>query len=173
MILNSHLKPTLFAKRLVAREHQSKKHKRVMVTGLMLTSMVDMFSLLVIFLLQNFSNSPEVMAISQNLVLPSAISAAAPIDAPLVTVNADEVLVDSKPMGSTKTIISKPQALIDSLEDMKKSFAKSHPGEPFKGDIHLQADQGLSSVFISQLVGILNTYGYSSVHLAVVNGGGR
>lgn len=173
MIQNTAMKPTVFAHRLQAREHQSKKTRRMMVAGLMLTSMVDMFSLLVIFLLQSFSNSPEVMALSKGIVLPAAISTAAPIDAPLLTVTSDEVLVDHKPVGKVSEIISKPEALVKSLDELKDSWKLSHKTENFKGDIHLQADRGLSSTLISQIIGIVNTRGYASVHLAVVNGAAR
>lgn len=173
MIQNTALKPTIFARRLVAREHQTKKTRRMMVAGLMLTSMVDMFSLLVIFLLQSFSNSPEVMALSKGITLPAAVSAAAAIDAPLLTVTSDEVLVDHKPVGTVKDVIAKPEALVKSLVELKDSWKSSHQNEEFKGDIHLQADRALSSTLISQIIGIVNSQGYASVHLAVVNGAGR
>jgi len=172
MIQNSPLKPTLFTKRLLARQHQHKKHKRVMVAGLMLTSMVDMFSLLVIFLLQSFSNSPEVMAMTKDLVLPGAVSTAAPIDAPVITVTFEqEILVDQKPLGKMNEIIAKPEALVKSLVDMKDAWQERHKNETFKGDIHLQADTKLPSSIISQIISIVNSQGYASVHLAVVNGG--
>lgn len=173
MIQTKQLKPTLFTSRLIARKFQGKKAKRVMVAGLMLTSMVDMFSLLVIFLLQSFSNSPEVMALSKGIVLPAAVSASAPIDAPLLTVTEQEILLDHKPVGTVSEIVSKPQALIQNLNDLKKTWTVSHKDAPFKGDIHLQADKGLSSTLVSQIVGILNSQGYGTVHLAVVNGASR
>lgn len=171
MIHNTPLRPTLFAKRLLARRHQHKKAKRVMVAGLMLTSMVDMFSLLVIFLLQSFSNSPEVMAMTKGITLPAAVSAAAPIDAPLLTVTETEILVDSKPMGTIEEVLKKPEALVKSLVDMKDAWQERHKDEKFKGDIHLQADKKLTSALVSQVIGIVNSQGYASVHLAVVNGG--
>lgn len=172
MIQNTPLKPTLFAKRLLARRHQHKKTRRVIVAGLMLTSMVDMFSLLVIFLLQSFSNSPEVMAMTKGLTLPAAVSAAAPIDAPLLTVTLDtEILVDNKSMGKMQDVLAKPEALVKSLTEMKEAWQERHKNETFKGDIHVQADTKLGSALISQLIGIVNSLGYASVHLAVVNGG--
>jgi biopolymer transport protein ExbD len=170
MIQNNPLKPTLFAKRLLSRRHQQKKTRRVIVAGLMLTSMVDMFSLLVIFLLQSFSNSPEVMAMTKGITLPAAVSAAAPIDAPLLTVTETEILVDSKSMGKISEVLAKPEALVKSLTEMKDAWQERHKNEAFKGDIHLQADKKLTSSLVSQVIGIVNSQGYASVHLAVVNG---
>jgi hypothetical protein len=54
-----------FQKHLIAREHRKSKARRTGAASLMLTSMVDMFSLLVIFLLQTFSSSPAVMSIQK------------------------------------------------------------------------------------------------------------
>lgn len=52
MILNRALQTTRFTQRLLALKHRGSRTRRILVAGLMLTSMVDMFSLLVIFLLQ-------------------------------------------------------------------------------------------------------------------------
>ena len=173
MILNPPLKTSSFTNKLVALKHRSKRHKRVMVAGLMLTSMVDMFSLLVIFLLQSFSNSPEVMALSKGLTLPAAISAAPAIDAPLLTITNEQVLLDQKAIGSASAILSRPDVLLTGLAVMKTHWLSSHHGEDFKGDIHLQADRGLPSSLVSRFIGLLNSQGYASVHLAVVNGGSK
>lgn len=164
------LKVGTFNKHLIAREYKKKAYKRVIVAGLMLTSMVDMFSLLVIFLLQSFSNSPEVMALSKGVTLPPAVSSAASIDAPVIAISADQIILDQKEVGVTEALLSSPQALIDQLNQMKNAWHKAHPNEEFKGDIHLQADKGLSSTLVSQVMSVLISQGYYSVHLAVVAG---
>lgn len=173
MILNRALRPNVFAQHLVNSKMKRKRTRRHMVAGLMLTSMVDMFSLLVIFLLQSFSNSPEVMAMSKNLVLPAAISAAAPIDAPVLTLSKTEVLLDQKLLGTNRSVADQPVALVKQLDALKQGWVKAHPGAAFSGDVHLQADRDLSSAFVSRFVNILNSQGYSNVHLAVVSGGGQ
>lgn len=162
-----------FNKHLVDRKNKASKHKRVIVAGLMLTSMVDMFSLLVIFLLQSFSNSPEVMAMSKGIVLPPAMSAQAPIDAPVVAISGVDVLLDQKWVGETAKTLENPQALIDKLNELKNIWIQTHPQQEFKGDIHLQADKGLSSTWVSQVISVLISQGYYSVHLATVSGAGK
>lgn len=171
MIQNRELKAKSFSHRLLALKHRRKRTKRSVVAGLMLTSMVDMFSLLVIFLLQSFSNSPEVMALSKGITLPAAVSAAPAIDAPLLTLSQDEVLLDQKSVGTIDETLRSPEKVNLMLKGLKAQWQKSHPESEFKGDIHLQADKALSSVRVSQIINILNSQGYASVHLAVVNGG--
>lgn len=171
MILNDELKTSTFTKQLVALKHRSKKTRRAIVAGLMLTSMVDMFSLLVIFLLQSFSNSPEQVALSKGLILPSAVSAAPVIDAPMLTVSHDLILLDNKEVGTAASVISDPMLLVRPLQDLKDRWVKAHDGQDFKGDIHLQADKALPSSMVSRFIGLVNSQGYDSVHLAVVSGG--
>ena len=171
MILNHSLKPTSFTKALIALKHRRKKTRRMIVAALMLTSMVDMFSLLVIFLLQSFSNSPEIMALSNGLTLPAAVSASSAIDAPVLTVSKEQILLDQKLIGDVAQVVAKPEILAKSLAGLKDIWQRDHRAEKFKGDIHLQADRAMSSSLISRVINILNSQGYSSVHLAVVSGG--
>ena len=139
----------------------------------MLTSMVDMFSLLVIFLLQSFSNSPEVMALTKGINLPVAVSASAPIDAPLLTLTTDHVLIDQKPVGTAKEVLEEPAKLLKPLQELQKQWKAAHSQTEFKGDIHLQADRGIPSTLVSRIINIVNAQGYTSVHLAVVSGGNK
>jgi biopolymer transport protein ExbD len=171
MILNEPLKTSTFTKQLVALKHRSKRGKRHMVASLMLTSMVDMFSLLVIFLLMSFSNSPEVMAISKGLTLPTAVSAAAPVDAPMLTITTDHILLDQKEVGTSAKVLSDPGLLVTPLQELKDRWVKAHAEQEFKGDIHVQADRGLPSSMVSRFIGLVNSQGYDAVHLAVVSGG--
>jgi biopolymer transport protein ExbD len=48
------------------------RHRRNMVVGLMLTSLVDAFSILVIFLIMNHSSNQDVVNIGDNMKLPVA-----------------------------------------------------------------------------------------------------
>jgi biopolymer transport protein ExbD len=162
-----------FNKHLMARAHKKKAFKRMIVAGLMLTSMVDMFSLLVIFLLQSFSASPEVMAMGKGITLPAAISARPPIDAPVLAISSEDVALDQKPLGTPSALLNEPQSMLTQLQKMRDVWQAAHPTEAFKGDIHLQADKALSSTMISQFISILISQGYSTVHLAVASGSGK
>lgn len=170
MIGIKHLTGVNFQKHLLARRYKKNKIKRVIVAGLMLTSMVDMFSLLVIFLLQSFSSSPEVMAMSKGVVLPAAMMGMASKDAPVISISKEEVLLDQKPVGKPGELLTKPEPILAQLQSLKTIWVKAHPTEKFSGDIHLQADKELSSVVVSQVMNLLVSQGYNAIHLAVVSG---
>lgn len=168
MIQNREMQTTRFTKRLLARKHKQSRTRRVLVAGLMLTSMVDMFSLLVIFLLQSFSNSPEVMTLTKGLTLPASISASAVIDAPVLMVTEAQVLLDQREVGSLTEILTNPARLSAPLKALVDKWKSSHPGADFKGEINLQADRGMPSTAVARVMNILNGHGYGAVHLAVV-----
>ncbi len=160
-----------FQKHLVAREHRKNKIRKTGAASLMLTSMVDMFSLLVIFLLQTFSSSPAVMSIQKGINLPQAVTGMVTGDAPVLSLSADDVVLDQKSFGTLATTMQKPQALLTRLEELKMAWMKLHPKDSFHGDIHLQADKGMSAVDVSMMMNILMSQGFQTVHMAVIAGG--
>src|SRR4051812_45652774 len=91
-----------FEKHLIARAYRRLGTRRLMVAGLMLTSMVDMFSLLVIFLLQTFSASPELAVITKGVTLPSSATSRELKDAPVLSIAQDGVFLDQKFVGATQ-----------------------------------------------------------------------
>lgn len=173
MLGNQVLRVGTFNRHFVARKHKKKNYKKIIVASLTLTSMVDMFSLLVIFLLQSFSNSPEVMALSKGISLPAAVTAGASIDAPVLSISANEVVLDQKLVGEPAKVLGAPQPLLTRLQDLRGTWQAAHPTEKFTGDIHLQADRELPSTLVSQFISILISQGYSSVRLAVASGSGK
>lgn len=166
------LGPKTFNRHLVARAHKAKARKRMVVVGLTLTSMVDMFSLLVIFLLQTFSASPDLLVITKGVELPTAATGREIKDAPLLSLSEQGVFLDQKPVGSMQALLANPEPLMHKLAQLRNVWQKSHPGQQFKGEINLQAHRELPSTTVSQFMAMLPSQAYGSIQLAVVSGGG-
>ncbi len=162
-----------FQKHLLKRTQTKAKRRRALIAGLTLTSMVDMFSLLVIFLLQTFSTSPELIMVTKGVELPIASRANEFEDAPVLSLSAQEVHLDQKLVGETKALIADPTPLMKKLSELRELWQTSHPNEKFSGRISLQADRGLSSPLVSQFMGLLPTQAYSTIQLAVISAGGK
>lgn len=154
---------------LLNRNQKGKRKGKVLQATLMLTSMVDMFSMLVCFMLQTFSSTPEVL-ITKGVTLPDSLTAKTVIEAPVLSLNNGELFLDQKLVGPTDDILKKPEPLVKGLIELKKSWVKAHPGEAFGGDINVQADKEVSSVVIAQLMGIVSSQHYSAIQLAVLGG---
>lgn len=161
-----------FGKHLLSRKHKKSARRRALIATLTLTSMVDMFSLLVIFLLQTFSTSPELMMVSKGVQLPAAITGREFEDAPVLAISEEFVYLDQKLLGKTKELLADPAPLMQKLSDLRELWQKMHPSQKFSGVISLQADRNLSSTMVSQFMGMLPTQTYSTVQLAVVSRGG-
>ncbi|NDD92247.1 hypothetical protein EBZ37_09195 [bacterium] len=172
MNLNAqHLGNRTFSRHLVSRQYQQKKRKRVIIMGLMLTSMVDMFSLLVIFLLQNFSTSPELAVVAKGVTLPASATSRELKDAPVLAISEAGIYLDQKFVGLTEELLDQPAPLMEKLQSLREVWEKSHPNQSFPGEISVQADQAISSAVVSRFMGMLPSQAFGSIQLAVVGGG--
>ncbi len=90
--------------------------KRTMVAGLMLTSLVDAFSILVIFLIMNHSTNQEILNVGDKIQLPQARESQFIQNGVVVRVEGGQYLVDDKPIalstlaGHLKTLNDGPDA---------------------------------------------------------------
>ncbi len=168
MRLNSSLvESTAFEKHLVNRKR--KKSWAIKAAGftLMLTSMVDMFSMLVVFLLQTFSSSPEIL-ITKGVELPNSVTPSIVREAPVLSLSKNgNLYLDQKLVGATTAVTKSPDLLLKKLNYIKNSWAKSH-SDPFPGEINLQADKEVKSTTVSQIMGVLTSSQYQSIQLAVI-----
>ncbi len=171
MLLKSQrLDENRFNRHLVARAFRAKSRKKMVIAGLMLTSMVDMFSLLVIFLLQSFSTSPELVVVAKNVQLPAAHSGREIKDAPVLAISEAGVYLDQKFVGVTADLLLDPAPLMDKLEQLRTLWQKTHPNQKFSGEINLQADRDIAASTVSRFMGMLPSQAYGSIQLAVVAG---
>ena len=160
-----------FERHLIFRRQKKKNWKKGLLVGLMLTSMVDMFSMLVCFMLQTFSSTPEVL-ITKGLELPTSLTPSMVKEAPVISISKEGVFFDQKLVGDVQKIMRRPGLLTGKLISARKAWAKANPGKAFDGEINLQADREISSAVVSKFMGILTSQHYSSIQLAVVSTGG-
>jgi len=162
-----------FSRHLVARQFQRSRRKRMIIMGLMLTSMVDMFSLLVIFLLQTFSASPELAVVAKGLTLPQSVTSREMKDAPVLAISEAGIYLDQKFVGLTEDLLDQPEPLMNRLAELREVWQKSHPKQNFPGEITVQADQAVSSAVVSRFMGMLPGQAFGSIQMAVIGAGGR
>lgn len=156
-----------FERHLINRRRKRSAGKKSTEFVLMLTSMVDMFSILVIFLLQTFSNSPEIITL-KDVNLPDSLTPSAVKSAPVLAISkSGDIFLDQKLIGSAKEITSAPRKLLDQLQSIRKNW-KSYHKEDFSGEINFQADKDTSSALVSQVMGLLTSTEFQSIQLAVL-----
>jgi len=89
--------------------------KRSVVALLSLTAMVDMFTVLAIFLLQNYSVTGQVIYIPKEVTLPKAEKIKELKPAVVVTISSKEVLIDKTSVASYADIVNQKDWMITSL----------------------------------------------------------
>ena len=149
--------------------------KRSTYAGLMLTSLVDMFTILVIFLLQNFSATGEILFMSKDIRLPDAVHGAEMERAPVIAVSPEALTFEGKQILLT-TDLSKGDVLNvpeleDVLRDERRKFEQSHAGDaknPFRGLVHVQADRKIPFKVIKRVMHACNSAGYANINFAAL-----
>ncbi len=95
--------------------------KREVVAALSLTAMVDMFTVLVIFLLQNYNVTGQVIFIPKEVVLPKAESIKELKPAVVVTISSKEILLDRERIIGTEDLKQQESWMIDALATRLKA----------------------------------------------------
>lgn len=168
MILNQSLvSADAFEKHLINRKRKKNWAIKAMGFTLMLTSMVDMFSMLVVFLLQTFSSSPEIL-VTKGVEIPDSITPSIVREAPVLALSRDgKVYLDQELIGKTTVVLKKPNMLLKKLNTIKQKWASSHT-TPFSGEINLQADKEIKSTDVASMMGILTSSQFQAIQLAVI-----
>ena len=154
----------MFSRHLDSRMRSKKRAKKILGASLMLTPMVDMFSLLVIFLLQFFSGSPEFLT-TQGIVLPKATSGMEVQQVPVVSVTMNEVWVERKRLATIDEVMKQPEVLGVALAAIRTDWMKKHKEEKFLGQVNLEAHEEIKSTVVSQIMAILAAQHYGSIQL--------
>src|SRR5881394_1716741 len=150
--------------------------KKVGYASLMLTSLVDMFTIIVIFLLMNFSANGEVLYMSKDIKLPDAFHGSQLERAPVISVSADAVTFDGRMLLTTSDlekgdVLNVPE-LEDALRDEKRRYEQIHandPDHPFKGLVNVQADRRIPFKVIKRVMFACNQSGFGNINFAALS----
>lgn len=145
--------------------------KKSMNAELPLVSMIDMFSILVIYLLMNFSATGEVFFIQKNVKLPQAQHSAPLESAPLISITGNSVILEAEKVGENPMVVTEEDQnlplLAAALRDLRKLQEQIRPNEKFKGEVNIQADEGTSLVYIKRVMKTCILEGWSGINFAV------
>jgi len=165
------------------------KGKRDVTAVLSLTAMVDMFTVLVIFLLQNYNTTGEVLYIPKEVTLPKASRIKELKPAVVVTISAKEVLVDKNSVVTTEAIHTQSEWLIqplstkltESLQLAKADYerklqnqiktaldAKVNDGKvPPWNKVTIQSDKGIDFLTVKKVMYTVTEAGAGEINFAV------
>ncbi|MBZ4418025.1 biopolymer transporter ExbD [Myxococcus sp. RHSTA-1-4] len=144
---------------------------------LLITPLVDMFVIIVLFLIANFSATGEVLMMTKDIELPEAINVKEVEMHPVVMVSGDQVSVSGTIVGRVEDLVKDEYlnipALEEKLRDMKKQYEDLHAmakddANSFKGDINIQAHKEVEYSIIKRVMFSCATAGYNNINFAVL-----
>lgn len=136
------------------------KSKKSIMATVMLTSLVDTFSVLVIYLLVNFSTTGELLYMSEGMELPAAVKAIELERNVVVKVEKNKLYIEEEEIPT--------QQLVRKLIDVKKNWEKYYPDSQFTGAMTIQADRRQTYDLLSHVVQAGGHAGYSDINFAVI-----
>ena len=156
--------------------------KRSPNASLNLVSFIDFLVVTVIFLLSSFSASGEII-VDKNVHLPKAENVQDVVDAPMVAVSGNQILVDGVQAGSTRAVeelgrLQKIDELFTVLKSKRELWKQVQPNKPFPGVCVLQIDSGVPALVVKSVFQTAAFAGYPNVSFMVgklpkASGGGE
>lgn len=128
---------------------------------LMLTSLVDAFSILVIYLLMQFSASGEILIINKNMELPKAFTSSELIRHTIVKFEEGKYYIEDKEVTE--------EGLVTALLKLREDWNKYRPTEEFPDKLIVQADRRTPFKALNSVVLAGAQTGYSEIKFAVVS----
>jgi len=158
--------------------HQKRHRLGLSEVKIQLTSMMDMFTILLVFLLRSYSVQGQLVAPSQDLTLPSSKSQNPPEAGLEVIISKDWILVNQKPVESMKNVAKMEGYLIPKLYEELSRYAKEAKkveeryGIPFSGKITIQGDKAIPYKYLIKVLATCGQSDFPNMRLLVYQKGG-
>ncbi|AKJ07962.1 biopolymer transport protein ExbD [Archangium gephyra] len=146
----------------------------------LITPLVDMFVIIVLFLIANFSATGEVLMMTKDIQLPEAVNVKEVEMHPVVMVSGEEVSISGNVVGRVQDLVKEEYlnipALEEKLRDMKKQFEDLHSmaegnTNAFKGDVNIQAHKDVEFAIIKRVMFSCASAGYNNINFATLQKG--
>jgi biopolymer transport protein ExbD len=155
---------------------KGKHGQKSVMASLNLTALVDMMTMLVVFLLMTFSATGEILMVQKGLTLPDAAQKEELKRAPIVCITADAITFNGEPMADPRTLIAdtsmewKIVELYERLKVEKQQLELSTNDEQknqLRGLLILQADKGVDAKVLNRVMKTCYAAEYPNIMFAV------
>lgn len=145
---------------------------RVKITKMNLTSLMDVFTILVFFLLVN-SGSVEIMEAPKNVTLPESMIEEKPRETVVISVSAEEVLVQGVMVAQMADILDAQSANYDPITSRLAELRDNVVGPSTLAvagsqEVTILADKSVPFIVVRKIMSICTSEGYENVSLAVI-----
>lgn len=153
-------------------KRMSRGGKGVTSAGLNLVSLMDVFTILVFFLLVN-SSSSDVMEPPKKIKLPDSVVEAKPRETVIVMITPQQILVQGEPVITTQEVIDSKTAIIEQVKDrlllqQKKVIGISTKTVSQSKEVTVLAHRTVPFHLMKKVMASCTSAGYGKISLAVV-----
>lgn len=147
-----------------------------------LTSMMDMMTIILVFLIKNLDAEGQLITQAENLILPISTSKVQPKEVSLsVVVDANYVVVDNQKIVPVKDVMDQSDLLIASVDTVLKERRETEKEHALRaglpadepGNIIIQIDKNIPYDVMYKVMATCGFSGYTNIAFAVMmkNGG--
>jgi len=154
-----------------------KRFKQSAEGGVSLTSMLDMFTILLLFLIKQTDTEGNLLTQAENLRLPISTSLKTQAEVTLVVVvDSKSILVDNEQVAETDDVARQDSLLVSNMvtvlekkrEEEKKAALAQGNDPDTGGKVVVQLDKNMSFDVMYKVMATCGWAGYSNVSFAVV-----
>jgi biopolymer transport protein ExbD len=138
-----------------------------------LTSMMDMFTIILLFLLKNFSTEGMLIQPSEYLTLPSSTIEKSPEVALDLVISKEWVMVNHDPVEKVSNIITSEKLVIKKLQEKLLVYAREAKrmeelyGTKFSGKVTIQGDREIPYKLLVKVMATCGKADYPNMRLVV------
>lgn len=152
-----------------------KKHKKSKMPGLNLVSLMDIFTILVFFLLVN-SSEVETLQANKGVQMPESVAEQKPRENVVVMITKNEILVQGRPTVTLAQIDASDQAVIPQLKAELQSQVErliSSAGEDDRSarEVTIMGDKSIPYSLLKKVMATCTDADYGTLSLAVMQKG--
>jgi len=158
-----------------SRRLKRMSRNRGKITKMNLTSLMDVFTILVFFLLVN-SGSVEILDAPKDVKLPESQVETKPRETVIIFVSPEEILVQGVPAGLVEDVLAGNLAPLENVKGRLMQLSENVIGTSTKvvaatKEVTILADKSVPFTVVRQLMSTCTGAGYEKVSLAVVQKG--
>lgn len=152
-------------------KRMSRNHKKK-IPSMSLTSLMDVFTILVFFLLVNTANGP-VLDPPKKITLPDSVAETKPAETAVVIVTQDNVLVQGKVVVALKDVIASKHEIIPEITNSLKEVKKHVIGVSTKtvadsSKVTILSHKTIPYRILQKVMSSCTLAGYGTINLAVI-----
>ena len=148
------------------------KRNRGKISKMNLTSLMDVFTILVFFLLVN-SGSVELVEAPKDVKLPESVEEAKPRETVVISISPEDVLVQGRAVARVEDILAGEQATLDPLAARLAELKENIVGPATMNvaesqEVTILADKSVPFIVVRKIMSACTGEGYENVSLAVI-----